>query len=35
MHSIRNKKKSSMRIAINCVKQNKADACVAQEIPAH
>ena len=24
----RNKKKSSMRIAINCVKQNKADACV-------
>lgn len=28
MHSIRNKKKSSMRIAINCVKQNKADACV-------
>ena len=28
VHAIRNKKKSSMRLAVNCVKESKAQACV-------
>ena len=28
VHAIRNKKKSSMRLAVNCVKDSKAQACV-------
>ena len=28
VHAIRNKKKSSMRLAVNCVKEAKAQACV-------